>query len=59
VWLGWRLDETYIRVKGPWDYLYRTVDKDGQTIAFLLTAQRDKAAALRFLKRPSAACDPQ
>jgi putative transposase len=35
--LSWRLDETYIRVKGQWKYLYRAVDKSGQTIDFLLT----------------------
>ncbi len=51
VWVSWRLDETYIRVKGQWYYLYRAVDKEGQTIDFLLTAQRDKDAALRFLKK--------
>jgi putative transposase len=51
VWISWRLDETYIRVKGQWTYLYRAVDKDGQTIDFLLTAQRDKDAALRFLTK--------
>jgi putative transposase len=41
VWVGWRMDETSIRVKGQWYYLYRAVDKDGQTIDFLLTEQRD------------------
>src|SRR5919109_740283 len=51
VWVSWRLDETYIRVKGQWTYLYRAVDKDGHTIDFLLTEHRDKAAALRFLKK--------
>jgi putative transposase len=51
VWVSWRLDETYIKVKGQWYYLYRAVDKEGQTIDFLLTAQRDKDAALRFLKK--------
>jgi putative transposase len=35
--LSWRLDETYIRVKGQWKYLHRAVDKSGQTIDFLLT----------------------
>ena len=49
VWVSWRMDETYIRVKGEWRYLYRAVDKTGQTIDFLLTEHRDKAAALRFL----------
>ena len=39
------MDETYICVKGQWYYLYRAVDKSSQTIDFLLTAQRDQAAA--------------
>jgi putative transposase len=43
------MDETYIRVKGQWYYLYRAVDKHGQTIDFLLTKHRDQEAALRFL----------
>ena len=46
---SWRLDETYIRLKGEWRYLYRAVDKQGQTIDFLLTEQRDEQAAKRFL----------
>jgi putative transposase len=46
---SWRMDETYIKVKGEWRYLYRAVDKQGQTIDFLLTEHRDQAAALRFL----------
>ena len=45
----WRMDETYIRVKGEWRYLYRAVDKSGQTIDFLLTEHRDTEAALRLL----------
>jgi putative transposase len=45
----WRMDETYIRVKGEWRYLYRAVDKSGQTIDFLLTEHRDTDAARRFL----------
>ena len=45
----WRMDETYIRVKGEWRYLYRAVDKAGQTIDFLLTEHRDTEAALRVL----------
>ena len=48
---SWRMDETYIRVKGQWCYLYRAVDKTGQTIDFLLTAQRDERAAKRFLTK--------
>jgi transposase-like protein len=51
VWVSWRLDETYIKVKGEWRYLYRAVDKYGQTIDFLLTEHRDTEAALRFLKK--------
>jgi putative transposase len=47
--LSWRLDETYIRVRGRWCYLYRAVDKAGQTIDLLLTEQRDERAAMRFL----------
>ncbi len=45
------MDETYIKVKGEWRYLYRAVDTHGQTIDFLLTEQRDQEAALRFLKK--------
>jgi putative transposase len=48
---SWRMDETYIKVKGEWKYLYRAVDKAGQTIDFLLTAHRDKKAAKRFLRK--------
>jgi putative transposase len=51
VWMSWRMDETYIKVKGEWRYLYRAVDKYGETIDFLLTEHRDKEAALRFLKK--------
>src|SRR5262245_18973362 len=49
VYVSWRMDETYIKVKGVWYYLYRAVDKTGQTIDFLLTEQRDEPAAKRFL----------
>jgi putative transposase len=48
---SWRMDETYIKVKGAWKYLYRAVDKEGKTVDFLLTAKRDKAAALRFFEK--------
>jgi putative transposase len=47
--VSWRLDETYLKVKGEWKYLYRAVDKTGQTIDFLLTEHRDERAATRFL----------
>jgi len=48
---SWRMDETYIRVKGEWKYLYRAVDSDGNTIDFMLSAKRDRKAAKRFLKK--------
>ena len=48
---SWRVDETYIRVKGRWTYLYRAVDSRGQTIDFLLSARRDGAAAKRFFRK--------
>ncbi len=46
-----RMDETYIKIKGIWYYLYRAVDKFGNTIDFLLCKQRDKKAAKRFFKK--------
>jgi transposase-like protein len=48
---SWRVDETYIKVAGRWQYLYRAVDREGHTVDFLLTAKRDAAAARRFLER--------
>ena len=48
---SWRMDETYIKVNGQWKYLYRAVDKVGQSVDFLLTAHRDKKAALRFFRK--------
>jgi putative transposase len=48
---SWRLDETYVRIKGKWAYLYRAVDKAGSTIDFLLTPHRDRAAAEAFLRK--------
>ena len=48
---SWRVDETYIKVGGQWKYLYRAVDRLGQTVDFLLTAHRDVAAARRFFAR--------
>jgi transposase-like protein len=51
VGVSWRLDETFIKVEGDWKYLYRAVDKQGKTVDFLLTAQRDKAAAIRFFDK--------
>jgi transposase-like protein len=51
VWVSWRMNETSIKVKGQWRYLYRAVDKTGQTIDFLLTKERDEQAAKRFLTK--------
>src|ERR1700752_5273166 len=48
---SWRIDETYIKLKGKWVYLYRGVDKEGQTIDFYLSERRDIAAAKRFLQQ--------
>ena len=46
---SWRVDETYIKIKGQWVYLYRAVDKQGRTVDFLLSQRRDVATAKRFL----------
>ena len=56
VGISWRLDETYISVKGEWKYLYRAVDKAGDTVDFLLTAKRDRRAASRFLRKSIEQC---
>jgi transposase-like protein len=48
---SWRVDETYLKVKGQWVYLYRAVDKEGRTVDFLLSKKRDMAAAKRFFSR--------
>ena|SRR5215211_4880945 len=48
---SYRVDETYIRIKGTDRYHYRAVDKDGQIIDFLLTARRDAGAAKRFFRK--------
>ena len=51
VGISWRMDETYIKVKGEWVYLYRAVDKEGNTIDFMLSKKRDKAAAKTFFNK--------
>ncbi|HHP7231789.1 MAG TPA: IS6 family transposase [Xenococcaceae cyanobacterium] len=48
---SWRVDETYIKVKGKWKYLYRAVDSNGNTLEFMFSAKRDKKAAKRFFKK--------
>ena len=48
---SWRMDETYVKLKRKWVYLYRAVDSEGNTIEFLLRARRDKAAALAFFRK--------
>ena len=46
---SWRMDETYVKIKGEWTYLYRALDKKGHTIDFYLSATRNTQAAKRFL----------
>jgi IS6 family transposase len=48
---SWRTDETYIKVKGLWKYLYRAVDSEGNTLDFMLSAKRDGKAAARFFRK--------
>ena len=48
---SWRMDETYVKVRGDWRYLYRAVDKEGNTVDFLLRARRNKAAAQRYFEK--------
>lgn len=48
---SWRMDETYVKIKGVWYYLYRAVDKEGKTIDFMLSEKRDTAAARAFFAK--------
>ncbi|WP_170518125.1 IS6 family transposase [Ruegeria atlantica] len=49
--LSWRMDETYVKVKGEWVYLYRAIDNHGKTLDFMLSERRNKAAATKFFAR--------
>ena len=48
---SWRMDETYIKIKGEWWYYYRAVDKIGDIVDFYLSKNRDRKAAIAFLKK--------
>ena len=48
---SWRMDETYIKVKGQWIYLYRAINKFGDTVDFMLSERRDEAAAIAFFNQ--------
>ncbi|MGI2257676.1 IS6 family transposase [Candidatus Cardinium hertigii] len=48
---SWRMDETYVKLNGKWIYLYRAVDRYGDTVDFFLSARRDKSAALSFFRK--------
>lgn len=48
---SWRVDETYIKIKAKWKYLYRAVDSEGNTLDFMLSAKRDGKAAARFFRK--------
>ena len=48
---SWRMDETYVKVGGKWIYLYRSVDKAGKTIDFMLSEKRDRKSVLKFFNK--------
>ena len=49
--LNWQVDETYIKVKGKWVYLYRAIDKKAYTVDFYLSPRRNAKTAKRFWVR--------
>ena len=56
---SWRADETYIKIKGVWHYLYRAIDSNGETIDFYLSERRDASAALTIFKKLAKAGEPR
>ena len=53
---SWKVDETYIKIKKVWTYLYRAVDSQGNTLEFLLSPKRDAEAAKRFFLKAIGSC---
>ena len=53
---SWQVDETYVKVSGRWVYLYRAIDRFGDTIDFYLSTKRNKIAAKRFLQKAFSGC---
>ena len=50
-YVSWKMDETYVRHKGKWVYVYRAIDKHGDTLEFMVSAKRDEKAARKFFKK--------